>query len=288
LKPIALATWKFGLGACEETINLLLSGTNALDAVEKGIRITEDDPTVDTVGYGGAPNAEGIVELDAGIMWGPGRRVGAVAGLRDIREAISVARRVMECTPHNILVGQYATEFAVEQGFERADLLTEQSRNKWEEWKKTGILDVSHDTVCVLALDGNSDLCAGTSTSGLRHKLPGRVGDTPLVGSGFYCDNEVGAAAATGIGEDIMRYVMSFRIVELMRNGMSPLQACNSTIEWALFDDPSLKERMCAVIAIDSSGEWGASATKEGFTAVMGCESGVQMVSIKPPYGMLY
>ena len=282
MRPAAIATWTFGLGACEEAVRNLRAGTNALDAVERGIRVVEDDPEVESVGFGGAPNADGVVELDAAVMWGPGRRCGAVAGLRDIREAISVARLVMERTPHCLLVGEGARRFALDHGFAAQELLTEGSRSKWEEWKRAGACEESHDTICVLGLDLNGDLCAGTSTSGIRYKLAGRVGDTPLVGCGLYCDNEVGAVAATGPGEDIVRYAMSFRIVEEMRRGVEPALACRSTIEWAIFDDPRLRDRLIGVIALDPAGRWGAAASREGFSAAVGDKAGVELVPVAP------
>lgn len=260
----------------------LLSGAKALDAVERGIRVTEEDTDVDTVGYGGAPNSEGIVELDAAMMLGPGRRLGAVAGLRDIGEAISVARRVLEDTPHCLLAGEGAKEFALANGFKPRNLLTEESRAKWEEWKRTGIKDPSHDTVCLLAIDNNNDICAGTSTSGLRYKMPGRVGDTPLVGCGLYCDNEIGAAAATGEGEDIMRFALSFRVVEEIRRGAKPAEACRMTMQWAVTDDPRMRSRISCVMALDKQGNWGAAASKEGFTVAIGTADGVELVSIEP------
>ncbi len=282
LRPVAIATWRFGKATCEEAMKHLLSGAKALDAVEKGIRITEEDPEVETVGYGGAPNSEGIVELDAAMMWGPGRRLGAVSGLKDICEAISVARLVMEETPHCLLTGEGARQFAIEKGFVPRKMLAEASRLKWEEWKRTGIADESHDTVCVVARDVNNDMCVGTSTSGIRYKLPGRVGDTPLVGSGLYCDNEIGGAAATGQGEDIMRFAMSFRVVEEMRRGESPMDACRSTMTWAVTDDPRMRTRISCVIALDKAGNWGAAASKEGFILAVGSENGVEMIKIDP------
>lgn len=269
--PVAIATWRFGLGACQETFRCLSAGESAIDAIERGIRVTEEDPEVASVGYGGRPNAEGIVELDAAIMLGPGRKYGSVAGLRDIGEAISVARLVMERTPHSLLVGEGARQFAIEQGFAPRDLLTEERKAEWLEWKKSGgAIEPSHDTVCVLALDQSGSLCAGTSTSGTRYKLPGRVGDSPLIGCGLYCDQEIGAAAATGIGENIMRYVMSFRIVEDMRRGSSPQEACMSTMKWMLSENPELSsQKPYGVIALDASGMWGAAGSREGFTAVV-------------------
>jgi len=282
MEPIAIATWPFGVAACKETVRLLLSGVTALDAVERGVRVTEDDPDVGSVGYGGAPNADGVVELDAAVMCGPGRRYGAVAGLRDIREAISVARKVMEQTPHCLLVGESARDFAVSKGFVPQKLLTEQRRAEWEEWKQTEAAERSHDTVCVIALDCDGSLCVGTSTSGIRYKMAGRVGDTPLIGSGLYCGNEAGAAAATGNGEDIMRYVVSFHVVEEMRRGADPMSACRSTVQWAVSDDPRMRDSMIAVLALDPSGRWGAAASREGFAVAVGGGDGVELVPIPP------
>lgn len=282
MRPVAIATWRFGVAACQETITQLLSGANGLDAVERGIRVIEEDPSVETVGYGGAPNSEGIVELDAAMMWGPGRKLGAVASVRDICEVISVARLVMEKTPHCLLAGEGARQFAIENGFKPRNMLTETSHDKWKVWKETGFAEESHDTVCVLAVDGNGDICAGTSTSGIRYKLPGRVGDSPLVGSGLYCDNEIGAAAATGQGEDIMRFAMSFRVVEEIRRGVHPMEACRSTMMWAVNDDPILRTRISCVMALNKAGEWGAAASKEGFSVTVGCADGLEKTIIDP------
>ena len=280
--PFAIVTWPFGLHACEIIMTRLRAGEVALNCVEAGIRLVEDAIEVDTVGLGGLPNADGVVELDAGIMCGRGRRSGAVAGMRGIKEAISVARKVMESTPHCLLVGEGARDFAIKNGFEVTELLTAEARKKWFEWKLRQRSVESHDTVCAIAVDNNSDICVGTSTSGTAFKLPGRVGDTPIIGCGFYCDNAVGGAAATGVGENIMRYTMSFRTVEEMRRGASPSQACESTVAWALRDDPGLSEVSVNVIAVNMTGEFGAAATREGFTVAMGNCDGV-VLSEAPP-----
>ncbi|MEN6520181.1 MAG: N(4)-(beta-N-acetylglucosaminyl)-L-asparaginase [Armatimonadota bacterium] len=282
MKPIAIATWRFGVAACTETMKHLHAGANGMDAVESGIRVIEEDTSVETVGYGGAPNSDGIVELDAAMMWGPGRRLGGVASLRDIGEAISVARRVLENTPHCLLAGEGAKQFAIENGFKPRNMLTETSKKKWEQWKATGYMEESHDTVCVLAIDSNGDVCAGTSTSGIRYKLPGRVGDTPLCGGGLYCDNEIGAAASTGQGEDIMRYAMSFRVVEEMRRGVSPMEACRSTMLWAVTDDPRMRDRISCVMALNKAGEWGAAASKVGFSVAYGNSEDIKRIIIDP------
>lgn len=282
MKPAAIVTWSFGIRACEKTINAMRSGINALDAVELGIRVIEDDTSVDSVGYGGAPNSDGTVELDAAVMWGPTRNFGAVAGLRNIREAVSVARLVMEQTPHALLVGEGALQFALEKGFTRKEMLTDKSRMDWENWKRSRADVKSHDTVCVLALDLDNNMCVGTSTSGTKYKLPGRVGDTPIIGSGYYCDNAVGAAAATGHGESIMRYTMSGRIVEKMRQGMDPNLACRSTLEWAIQDDPSVREKEIGLIALNTSGQWGAAATRDEFFVAIGDAERLEQIEIKP------
>lgn len=275
MKPAAIATWKFGRGGCEKLYQELREGASALDAVEHGIRVTEEDTSVGSVGVGGTPNTAGIVELDAAIMWGPGKKYGAVAGMRDIGEAVSVARKVMEQTRHCIFVGDCAKQFAIEQGFKPRNILTPEAEARWKEWLKTREPVLSHDTVCMLGLDTDGNMCAGTSTSGIKFKMPGRVGDSPLVGCGLYCDNAVGAAAATGPGEDIMRYAMSFRIVEQMRAGATPEEACRSTVAWALSEEPRIREgSVLGVIALNANGEWGASANKEGFHVCVPSESG--------------
>lgn len=264
--PVVISTWHFGKPANERAWEILAAGGSALDAAEAGVNVPELDLEVQSVGKGGLPNAAGEVELDAAVYWAPTRGVGAVAGLRRIARAVSVARRVMEATSHCMLVGDAAREFAVSQGFEEEDLLSPQAREKWEGWKADpDRAEKSHDTIGLLARDANGDLCAATSTSGLAWKLPGRVGDSPLVGSGLYADNAVGAAAATGIGETILRYCASFWIVEAMRTGATPQAACEGFIRWMAGERPEFAEKMIAVIALSKEGEVGAAATKEGF-----------------------
>ncbi|MBW3625112.1 MAG: N(4)-(beta-N-acetylglucosaminyl)-L-asparaginase [Armatimonadetes bacterium] len=266
IEPVVISTWWFGRPANERAGEILLQGGSALDAAEAGVNMPELDPKVTSVGKGGLPNAAGEVELDAAVYWAPTRGVGAVAGMRGIARAVSVARRVMEATPHCMLAGEAARVFAVGQGFEEEELLTPTARQRWEEWKvRPDLAEKSHDTIGLLARDANGDLCAATSTSGLAWKLPGRVGDSPLVGSGLYADNAVGAAAATGIGEYILRYCASFWIVEALRAGAPPQSACESFIRWMAEDQPAYTEDMVAVIALNREGETGAAATKEGF-----------------------
>ncbi|MGQ9525643.1 MAG: N(4)-(beta-N-acetylglucosaminyl)-L-asparaginase [Armatimonadota bacterium] len=277
----AVATWRFGEQAVSAGRKVLACGGSALDAVEKGINAVELDPSVTTVGYGGLPNSCGVVELDAAVMWGPGRQVGAVAGLRGIAEAVSVARAVMERTNHCMLAGEGARSFALAQGFRARRLLTRSSRQKWEEWQSKGgrYEPDSHDTVGMVAVDCEGNVCAGTSTSGLAFKMPGRVGDSPLVGSGLYADNSVGGAVATGVGERILRYCMCLRVVELMSAGHHPQDACQKVVRFMVQDDESNLDGQAAVLAMDRMGRVGAASTRPGFCFAVSLPEGVRIVA---------
>ncbi len=232
--PLIVATWRFGPIAVEAGWRILRDGGTALDAVEAGARAVEDDPSVDSVGYGGLPNAEGVVELDACIMDGTTLGFGAVAALRRIRNPISVARRVMERTPHLMLAGEGAYRFARAQGFRPQDLLTPRTRAAFRKRPvrppsfdhHLAPIDDWHDTVGVLALDAAGRLAGACTTSGMPWKLPGRVGDSPLIGNGLYVDGSAGAAVCTGFGEEIMRQASAAVMVEAMRRGASPQAAC--------------------------------------------------------------
>lgn len=272
---MAVATWTFGRTAVEAAGTALAGGSNALDAVEKGINAVELDPSVNAVGFGGLPNAEGVVELDAAIMDGATHRAGSVATLRDIRCPISVARKVMEETPHVMLVGDGALAFALSHGFRREDLLTCDSRRRWEEWKARA--PDAHDTLCLVALDARGDLAVGCSTSGLPYKLPGRVGDSPLIGSGLYVDNEVGGACATGVGEEIMKFCASFLVVEFMRGGASPGDACRTALDRILRKTPADEDVPISLIALSSGGVFGAATTKPAFPYAVWTPDGVGM-----------
>lgn len=263
----AAATWHFGEQAVAAGQKVLQCGGSALDAVEQGINAVELDPTVSTVGYGGLPNSKGVVELDAALMWGPGRRVGAVAGLRGIAEAVSAARLVMERTSHCMLVGEGARAFALANGLRRRHLLTRASKQKWQEWVEKGqaASPDSHDTIGMVAVDAAGNVCAGTSTSGLAFKMPGRVGDSPLVGSGLYADNGVGGAVATGVGERILRYCMCLRVVQLMAAGWHPQDACEEVVRFMVRDDASNLTGQAAVLALDIHGRVGGASTRPGF-----------------------
>lgn len=280
--PVMLTTWPFGAGACETGYRLLLSGARALDAVERAANVTEEDPTAMSVGFGGLPNAEGEVELDAAIMDGPTHSAGAVAGLQRIHRPISVARRVMERTRHVMLVGEGARRFALSQGFREEALLTPASEQRWRRWQaaQTGpsvahfdppsaATPDDHDTIGLCALDIHGDLAAGCTTSGLAWKTPGRVGDSPLIGSGLYVDNEVGAAAATGDGDEMMKACLSYRAVMLMEEGASPEEACVAALRYLMRKrPPELHDHYgAAMIALNANGASGAAATRSGFNA---------------------
>jgi isoaspartyl peptidase/L-asparaginase-like protein (Ntn-hydrolase superfamily) len=236
-----------------------------LDAVEKGINLAEEDLSNSSVGAGGIPNAAGVVQLDACIMDGPAHKAGSVAALEGIVNAVSVARRVMEKTRHVMLVGAGAREFALSQGFKSADLLTESSRRAWEQWKAKPKAEAGHDTIALLCLAPNGTLAGGCSTSGLGYKLPGRVGDSPIIGSGLYVDNDVGAAGATGVGENVMRFCGSFMIVELMRQGRHPTEACVEVIQRTMRKHPAGANLSINYIALNKDGDYGAAGTGQGF-----------------------
>ena len=275
--PLILSTWHFGRIANRAGWAVLSQGGNALDAAEAGCRAVEEDPSVTSVGYGGYPDAAGEVTLDALIMAAP-HRCGAVACLRDYWPAISIARRVMEKTPHVLLVGPGAEAFAAAEGFPRRSLLTREAREAWERWKQehtSGSGDKlahdnspgqeAHDTIGVLALDAEGHIAGGCSTSGLPFKLPGRVGDSPLVGHGLYVDPDVGGAVGTGHGELIMRVCGTFLIVEEMRRGASPLEAIKTALERINRQCRPDPRQQAAFIALRCDGAWSAGSLRKGF-----------------------
>ncbi len=301
---LAIATWEHGRAAVEVAGALLEAGAGVLDAAERGVNAVEDDPAVDSVGLGGLPNEKGIVELDAAIMLGRTLEAGSVAVLRDIRNPISVARRVMERTHHVMLAGDEARRFALEQGFEPEDLLTEESGRRWRAWKRDegrrtfwkepgGAADASwapgaapapersHDTVGLIVRDPRGSLCAALSTSGLGWKLPGRVGDSPLVGCGLYADDEAGAAAATGVGEAIIRAAGCHAVVEAMRRGRTPAQACRDVVRRILRRDPG-RDRRVAFIAVARDGSCGAAASDPKFSYALFRDGKTTLVPVSP------
>ena len=268
--PIVLSTWDFGFKANAIAWKYLSNGSRALDAVEQGIRVIESDPDNMSVGIGGLPDRDGIVTLDACIMDEFGN-AGSVAFLADISHPISVARLVMEKTPHVMLSGDGALQFALANGFSRENLLTEKARKAWEEWKvksnyKPVINVENHDTVGLLVLDKKGNICGGCSTSGLAFKMHGRVGDSPIIGAGLYVDNKVGAAVATGLGELVMRTLSSFLVVELMRQGATPQDACRDAILRIVEINPDYKDYQVGLLALNKNGKAGSYSLQKGFS----------------------
>jgi len=297
-KPLVVSTWDFGVPANKAAWAVLSTGGRSVDAVEAGVRVPEADMKNHTVGRAGYPDRDGHVTLDASIMDEFGN-CGAVAAMEFIAHPISVARRVMEKTPHVLLVGEGATQFAVEQGFAREQLLTPESREAWQKWLKSsqgykpvpnrenmlGSPDANtpgtsgdktlgtpggagnHDTIGMLALDQHGNLAGACTTSGMAWKMRGRVGDSPIIGAGLYVDNDVGAATSTGVGEEVIRNAGSFLVVELIRQGRSPQDACREAVERILHrkkDRPS--DFQVGFLAVGKSGEIGAWAVQKGFT----------------------
>jgi len=288
VKPIVISTWDFGIPANKEAWKVLSSGGKAIDAVEKGVHVPEADPAIQTVGYGGMPDRDGHVTLDACIMDELGN-CGSVAGLEHIVHPISVARMVMEKTPHVMLVGDGALQFALENGFKKENLLTPESEKAWKEWLKTAkyepVINIenkqyekaapkklpgnqyNHDTIGMLALDSKGNLSGACTTSGMAFKLHGRVGDSPLIGAGLYVDNEVGGATSTGVGEEVIRNVGSFLVVELMRQGYTPEDACKEAVMRIIKKKPdTAKKIQVGFLALNKKGEYGAYAIQSGFS----------------------
>jgi N4-(beta-N-acetylglucosaminyl)-L-asparaginase len=269
-KPIVLSTWNFGLQANEAAWKILSTGGRALDAVEAGARVPEGDPNETSVGLGGLPDRDGHVTLDACIMDEQGR-CGSVAFLEHIVHPISVARLVMEKTPHVMLVGEGALQFALANGFKKEKLLTKNSEKAWNEWKKKSeykpVINVeNHDTIGIIALDGQGNLSGACTTSGLAYKMRGRVGDSPIIGAGLNVDNEIGAATATGVGEEVIKIVGCHLVVELMRQGNSPEQACRLAVERIAKKNPArAKEVQVGFLALNKNGEYGAYCLQKGF-----------------------
>jgi isoaspartyl peptidase/L-asparaginase-like protein (Ntn-hydrolase superfamily) len=269
--PVFLSTWVHGKAANERAAEVFKGSGSLLDAVEKGINVPEDDPKVMSVGYGGLPNEEGEVELDAAIMDGTRHHAGAVCSLRHIKNAISVARLVLEKTRHTTLAGEGAFRFALKMGFEPQLLLTPESLKKWLDWKSNPqrktfwVTSETHDTIGMVATDGKGHMVSGCSTSGLPWKIPGRVGDSPLIGCGVYADDNVGAASATGDGDLMTNYCTSISIIHYMASGMSPQDACLELLRHMVTTDPKNKNGDCCVIAINNRGEIGAASMKSAY-----------------------
>lgn len=284
MEPVVISTWKHGLDANEEAYKSLKDGKNSLDSIENGLVVTENDPSVLSVGYGGLPDNEGRVTLDAAIMdWKA--RIGSVICVEHIKNPIKLARLVLEDTEHTILAGDGAYTFALQNNFEPEVLLTEYSIKRYKEWRDSGRKkseevhtddfsisgsEGNHDTIGMLAIDTYGNLSAGVTTSGLAWKQHGRVGDSPIIGAGLYVDAEVGAAASTGKGEECIRACGSFYIVQLMSNGFSPYEACKAACRKVYqLNLLSSKNRehlfQVGFIAMNKKGETGAYSVRGGF-----------------------
>ncbi len=285
-EPIVISTWDFGKAANAAAWEILKKDGRALDAVEAGVMVPEADENNQSVGYGGLPDRDGKVTLDACIM-DEYYNCGSVMCLEHIMHPISVARLVMEKTPHIILAGDGALQFALANGFKKQNLLTAKSEKDWKEWLKTAKYEpvknienqlydkkdsmpggpANHDTIGMLAIDAAGNLSGACTTSGMAYKIHGRVGDSPVIGAGLYVDNEVGGATATGVGEEVIRIAGSFLIVELMRQGLSPQAACKEGVERIIKRNPAkAKDLQVGFLALNKKGEFGAYCLQKGFT----------------------
>ena len=302
--PIVISTWAPNVKANAEAWTILGKGGRALDAVEAGVKIPEADPADQSVGYGGLPDRDGRVTLDACIMDELGN-CGSVMCLEHIMHPIAVARLVMEKTPHVQLVGDGAFQFALANGFKKENLLTPEAERVWRDWLKTSKYDptiidkllkernpsgsnvpagamFNHDTIGMIAMDATGNVSGACTTSGMAFKMHGRVGDSPIIGAGLYVDNEVGAATATGVGEEVVRICGSHAVVELMRAGNSPEMACKKAVERMirLRKDKS-KGMQVGFVALNKKGQFGGFAIQKGFTYAVQSKAGVKVYEAK-------
>ena len=279
--PIVISTWRLGLAANYVALEILKNGGYALDAVEAGTKVPEGDPKVQSVGYGGFPDRDGKVTLDASIM-NEKNEAGAVAFVQGIMHPISLARMVMEKTPHVLIVGAGAEQFALENGFKMENLLTPEAEKAWKEWMAKNNYkpadskgdEKGHDTIGMIAMDTNGRICGACTTSGLAWKIHGRVGDSPIIGAGLFVDGEVGGAAATGVGELVLRTSGSHLVVEMMRMGHNPQEACRLAVERIINKIPDLGDKQVGFIAMNTAGETGAYSVQKGFQFALGNSEG--------------
>ena len=265
----SISTWK----TTEANLmagSLLEKGVDALSAAVSGVAIEEENPKNSTVGYGGAPDRSGIVTLDACVMNHIGD-CGSVIAVENIVNVARLAKDVMEKTPHVMLAGKGAQEFAISEGYKKEDLLTQKSKEDWKKWLESEdykpIINIeNHDTIGMLCLDKNNNISGACSTSGLAYKMKGRVGDSPIIGSGLFIDNKIGGAVATGLGEEVVKTVGSFLVVELMRQGKSPQEACEAAVKRIVKSNSQKDKFQVAYIAINKNGEVGSYSIEPGFT----------------------
>ncbi|GEO22878.1 N(4)-(beta-N-acetylglucosaminyl)-L-asparaginase [Cyclobacterium qasimii] len=269
-QPQVISTWNHGMAANDKAWEILSADGNILDAVEEGVKVTEVDKNVFSVGLNGIPDREGIVTLDASIMKGDGS-CGAVAFLRQIKHPITLARMVMEKTPHVLLVGEGARQFAIQEGMQlEEEVLSPNASKAYENWKINAkykpIINVeNHDTIGMIGIDATGEMAGSCTTSGLGYKMHGRVGDSPIIGAGLFVDGEVGAATATGLGEEVIRICGAFLIVELMRQGRTPQEACEEAVKRAIAKSKDLKNTQIGFLAINKEGDFGAFSIQPGF-----------------------
>jgi N4-(beta-N-acetylglucosaminyl)-L-asparaginase len=309
VKPIVISTWEQNVKANAEAWKILESNGRALDAVEAGVKIPEADPEDNSVGYGGLPDRDGKVTLDACIM-DESANIGAVMALENIMHPISVARLVMEKTPHVQLVGEGALQFALANGFQKTNLLTPSSEKMWRDWLKTSKYDpmttpnvieekgkqtfnnrklnqwhvaiLNHDTIGMVAMDAKGDISGACTTSGLAFKMHGRVGDSPIIGAGLFVDNEIGAATSTGVGEEVVRICGSHTVVELMRHGYSPEMACKKAVERMIsLRGGKAKNLQVGFLALNKKGQFGGYSIQNGFTYCVQTSNGSKIFNAK-------
>jgi len=282
-RAVVISTGPSGRVCNPHAWDALAGGARALNAAQAGLMAAESDPSCDDVGYGGRPDALGRMSLDAALMDGATHHAGAVAALLGCKNPIAVARRVMDVTPHVFLVGEGARRFATEQGFpEEGDLLTPESRAAYEAFLRgekkpspTGNeARRGHDTVGCCVLDANGDLAVGCSTSGLDFKMPGRVGDSPIIGSGLYVDNTVGAATCFGKGEQMMQVCLAYRVVSAMERGATPQAACEEGVRFLVAKRPGAQGLFCACVALNREGAFGGAAVENDFVAYVSTQAG--------------
>lgn len=296
--PVVISTWAPNAKANAAAWTILEKNGRALDAVEKGVQVPEADPSDQSVGYGGLPDRDGKVTLDACIMdeWG---NCGAVMFVEFIKHPIRLARLVMEKTPHVQLAGEGALQFALANGFKKEDLLTPESEKAWKEWLKNSKYDPmtipdllqkrempgqqnNHDTIGMIAMDAQGNLSGACTTSGMAFKMRGRVGDSPIIGAGLYVDNEIGAATATGVGEEVIRICGSHTVVEMMRQGYSPEDACKKAVERIIrLRGEKAKDLQVGFIALNKKGEYGGYALQKGFTYAVHSRQGSRIKDAK-------
>jgi N4-(beta-N-acetylglucosaminyl)-L-asparaginase len=289
-KPIIVSTWR-NINANTAAWKILSAGGKSLDAVEQGGRIVEADPKDTSVGYGGLPDREGKVTLDACIM-DDQSNCGSVAFVQGFMHPVSIARLVMEKTPHVMLVGAGAEKFALDNGFKKENLLTESSEKAWKEWVKKSeykpdhnIFKLGHDTIGLLAMDVNGKLSGACTTSGMAYKMHGRVGDSPIIGAGLYVDGEIGAATATGVGEEMIRIAGSHTVVELMRHGRTPQQACEEAVKRVIKKQgDKARELNVAFLALSKDGDVGAYSTTNTFLYTITTPDQQHVVIKSPSY----